>query len=99
MAAFQLTTRAKEDLKSIGLYTKREWGVRQRNIYLNEIDHTFKMLSQQPELGIACSYIRKGYYKFPINSHVIFYKLLVKNKLIIVRILHKNMDINTQLFR
>ncbi|SJM89300.1 hypothetical protein CRENPOLYSF2_1100007 [Crenothrix polyspora] len=34
---YRLTPRALEDLKSIGRYTLRQWGVRQRNQYLQDL--------------------------------------------------------------
>ncbi len=44
--AFQLTTKAKEDLKNIARYTQENWGIKQRNIYLKQIDDVFHAISK-----------------------------------------------------
>jgi toxin ParE1/3/4 len=93
MPSFKLTNKAKSDLLSIGRYTKKEWGIAQRNSYLKEIDEMFNLLGDNPEMGKHCDYIHEGYLKFYIGKHVIFYR--INNHIIeIVRILHESMDHN-----
>lgn len=93
MKPFELTNAAKLDLKKIARFTQNEWGRDQRNLYIRQFDDTFHMLADAPLAGKACSEIRDGYKKFPIGSHIIFYKEGDNAKIIIVRILHKRMDI------
>lgn len=62
MGNYRLTPRALEDLKSIGRYTLRQWGVRQRNQYLQDLDQRFKWLVEQPQLGKHRSDIERGYF-------------------------------------
>lgn len=50
-AIFRVTPRAQEDLINIGLYTIRQWGVKQRNKYLQELDGRFQWLAGNPKLG------------------------------------------------
>ena len=69
----------------------------QRNDYLKVLDNTFHLLADDPELGINCNYIRQDYSKYPQGSHVIYYKENKNNQILIVRILHKSMDINSAL--
>jgi hypothetical protein len=38
MHSFRLASRARDDIKSIGRYTKRHWGKTQRNIYLRDLE-------------------------------------------------------------
>ena len=92
MGTFQLTNRAKLDLKSIAAYTQRKWGKEQRRIYLKQFDDAFHLLAKTPDIGIACDYIKLGYRKFPVTSHVVFYQALSENKIEIVRVLHKRME-------
>jgi toxin ParE1/3/4 len=92
MGTFQLTNRAKLDLKSIAAYTQRKWGKEQRRIYLRRFDDAFRLLSKTPDIGITCDYIKTGYRKFLVTSHVIFYRLLSENQIEIVRVLHKRID-------
>lgn len=96
MAVFRLTERAKEDLRSIGRYTRETWGVEQRNHYLRKLDDAFHLLASAPERGRACDDIRPGYRKYRMGQHLIFYRQS-SNALEIIRILHGRMDIETHL--
>ena len=97
MGDFRLTGKAKADLKSIAAYTQRKWGKVQRNIYALQIDDAFHMLSDTAAVGVRCEYIRHGYRKFPVGSHMIFYRSVSPSEIEVVRILHKRMDAKAQL--
>lgn len=94
---FQLTIRAKEDLKNIAQFTKETWGIAQRDIYLKQIDDVFRVISETPNKGRACDEIRENYYKFSVGKHIIFYRQISKKTVQIVRILHASMDILSHL--
>jgi toxin ParE1/3/4 len=94
---FLLSSKAKSDLIKIARYSQLTWGIAQRNNYLKILDNTFQLLADEPELGINCNYIREGYNKYPQVNHVIYYKEHKNNQILIVRILHKSMDINSVL--
>ena len=96
MSSFDLSKSAHADLKSIATYTQERWGVRQRNAYLKEIDRIFHSLAKNPVMGRACDEILEGYRKFPHGVHVIYYKQL-ESELLIVRILHATMDVDAHL--
>ena len=97
MGTFTLTNKAKSDLKSIAAYTQRKWGREQRGIYLKQFDDAFHLLANSPEVGAKCDFIKLGYRKFPNVGHVVFYRSLSDSKIEIVRILHKRMDVETNL--
>lgn len=97
MQLFQLSKEAKNDLRSIAVFTENRWSRTQRNLYIKQLDEAFLMLAQSPDLGISCDYIREGYKKFPQGSHIIFYKHSTLVKILVVRILHKSMDYDSQL--
>jgi toxin ParE1/3/4 len=94
---FKLSAKAKSDLKSIARYTHENWGREQRNVYLKQMDETFRTLARQSSLGIACDYIKPGYRKFPQGSHIVYYREGTTTKIEIIRILHKNMDVELNL--
>ena len=94
MKPFKLTILAKSDLKDIALFTQRKWGREQRNVYLKQFDDSFWMLSENPDIGKSCDEIRDGYRKFSQGSHVIFYKQTGNQEILVIRILHKSMDVN-----
>jgi toxin ParE1/3/4 len=97
MQLFQLSKEAKNDLRSIAVFTENRWGRIQRNFYIKQLDEAFLMLAESPDLGISCDFIRKGYKKFPQGSHIIFYKHSTSANILVVRILHKSMDYDSQL--
>jgi toxin ParE1/3/4 len=97
MELFQLSKEAKNDLRSIALFTENRWGRAQRNLYIKQLDEAFLMLAQNPNLGISCDYIRDGYRKLPQGSHIIFYKYKLESNILVVRVLHKSMDYDSQL--
>lgn len=90
---FKLTNAAKADLKGIALFTQKEWGRKQRNVYVKQFDDAFHMLADTPLVGKACDYIKAGYKKIPLGSHIIFYKNGASSSIEVVRILHKCMDV------
>ncbi|WP_028869679.1 type II toxin-antitoxin system RelE/ParE family toxin [Psychromonas arctica] len=97
MNKFVLSAKAKSDLIKIAKYTQLTWGQAQRNNYLKLLDNSFQLLADEPKLGVKCNYIREGYSKYPQSSHVIYYKEHKADKILIVRILHKSMDVNRAL--
>ena len=97
MRSFDLTKSAREDLKSIAKFTQERWGARQRNTYLKEIDQVFHALAKNPAMGRECDEVRDGYRKFPHGSHIIYYSQIDSDLLLIVRILHVAMDVDSQI--
>ncbi|WP_426370018.1 type II toxin-antitoxin system RelE/ParE family toxin [Pseudocolwellia sp. HL-MZ7] len=95
MKELVLSAKAKSDLIKIARYTQLTWGTAQRNDYLKILDNTFQLLIEEPELGLNCDYIREGYSKYPQASHVVYYKAHQVNQILIIRILHKSMDVNS----
>ena len=97
MSHFRLTNAAKTDLVKIAKFTQQRWGVEQRNKYLAQLDDAFHQLANNPELGKSCDHIKRGYRKFPVASHVIYYQThasLIK----VIRVLHKHMDVSKSIF-
>ncbi len=92
MASFYLTNAAKADLKEIGRYTRKQWGVAQRDKYLTMLNGCFQDLAIQPLRGQDCSDIRAGYHKYSAGSHVIFYRQIAEDTIEVIRILHGRMD-------
>ena len=93
MAAFKLRAAAKADLKRIAVFTEQRWDRKQRNEYLKQLDDAFHRLAENKEIGKPCDYLRAGYRKFPVSSHIIYYKIGKYDRVEIVRILHKRMDV------
>ena len=97
MSRYTLTHKAESDLKEIGRYTRVHWGREQRNRYLTMLDACFMQLATNPLKGVDCRDIKKGFRKFNVGSHVVFYHIESTDSIEIVRILHSHMDAATQL--
>ncbi|MDT8400007.1 MAG: type II toxin-antitoxin system RelE/ParE family toxin [Pseudomonadales bacterium] len=93
MQRFKLTNKAREDLIGIARFTEAAWGRNQRRFYLKQMDETFHALAADPELGRSCAEIRQGYFKYPRDSHIIFYRLGTESSIEVIRVLHKRMDV------
>lgn len=96
MKPFELTKSAKKDLRNIAKHTENRWGRDQRNLYAKQIDDCFNLLAKTPFVGKQCDFIKAGYRKFPYGSHIIFYREGMESKILIIRILHKNIDIESK---
>jgi len=92
MNAFSVSRAARSDLKNIAAYTQKVWGAEQRRTYLKGLDLALHFLAENPLSGVACNYIVEGLRKHRFESHTIFYEKS-NNDVVIVRILHKSMDI------
>lgn len=97
MISFELTKKAKDDLRNIAQYSEKKWGKTKRNHYIKQFDDCFHQLADNPTIGISVDYIHKGYFKFPQSSHMIFYILETDETIKIIRILHNRMDVKSHL--
>jgi toxin ParE1/3/4 len=96
MKKLQLSPKATTDLDGIWTYTVEQWDTNQAEAYLRNLDGTFQLLRQFPELGRSIEHIRKGYQQILSASHIVVYRI-TGEKLEIMRVLHKNMDVPNQL--
>jgi len=97
MIKYRLTNEAKNDLEKIWIYTYKNFSVKQADKYYRLIIDEFDFLASNPFSGKSVDYIKEGYRVSKIKSHLIFYKLSVDEKIEIIRILHKRMDIEIRI--
>jgi toxin ParE1/3/4 len=93
VADFIVSKKAFDDLLQIGRYTEREWGKSQRNAYLKQLDKSFYALATMPLIGTSCEEVRKGYRKYAMGNHLVFYRQANVVTIEIVRVLHGSMDV------
>ena len=98
MGSFSLTNAAKTDLRNIARFTEHKCGREQRKHYLKGMDDAFRRLADSPEIGASCEYIAPHLRKHPFQSHVIYYDIASATDVLIVRVLHKRMDVSHALF-
>lgn len=82
--------KAREDIKKIWNYSFKEHGEAQADKYFDELIVGMNSIQNNPNIGVACDYIRLGYRQYQVNKHFIFYRLSDK-KIYIVRVLHERM--------
>ena len=95
---YKISKEAEKDLEKIWLYTFETWSLEQADYYYDLLMDEIEYLAENPKNGIYFSQIRKGYFRSRVKSHFIFYRVSVKSDEIeIIRILHQQMDIDSQL--
>jgi toxin ParE1/3/4 len=75
---YHLRSLAQDDLESIWLYTRKQWGVTQADTYLDRLIKRFKWLAENAKMGKSRNDVKKGYYCFLEGMHLIFYILYSK---------------------
>ena len=90
MPAVYVSARAEADIDSIAKYTTNTWGRAQTDAYLAKLDNGFGLLARNSLLGRSCDSIRPGLYRYEIEKHVAFYRI-VSGGIRIVRVLHQRM--------
>jgi toxin ParE1/3/4 len=93
VSLFRVTPRALRDLDAIADYSLAQWGEKQTEKYLDEIEQRFRWLAQNPNAGRARDEIGDGYRSYPQSAHVIFY-IIDKPGIAIIGIPHASMDID-----
>ena len=78
----RLTRQAKSDLKAIYHYTAEHFGEGQAQEYLDGLDYSFDLLTDNPKMGrLLEGQIRRYVYK----SHLVYYEAK-EDQLVIIRI-------------
>jgi toxin ParE1/3/4 len=96
MRCHVLSPRAQADIADIWDYTVGRWGIDQAELYLRQIQAGIEAVAAEPGLGASCDYIRTGYRKSPVGSHMLFYRI-VDDGIDVVRVLHRRMDFGRHL--
>lgn len=96
MSRFVLSPRAQADVDEIWNYTAQRWGDDQAERYLRGIADAVALIAETPERGRPCDHVREGYRKYPVGSHVLFYRMTARG-VDVVRILHQRMDFDRHL--
>ncbi len=94
MAKYHLTNKAVEDLSNIWEYTVDTWSERQADDYYNMLIASCQKITENPQLfGLKYEEIAEGLHGYRANKHIIFYRILADEDILIIRILHQRMDL------
>lgn len=92
MLKLSITPKAESDLTGIWLYTCEEWGAEQADRYLDQLEAGMKQLLSHPLLGADYAHVLTGYRRLQVEYHAVFYQVLAQEEVIVIRILHEDMD-------
>lgn len=82
---------AKHDLEGIYQYGLQQWGQDQSESYLAAIKNQLWLLTEQPLIGVERSELLPHIRSFPIQSHILFYRVAAR-QVEIIRVLHGRQD-------
>ena len=97
MANYYLTNKAVDDLSEIWDYTIETWSEMQAEKYYDLLLASCNDLANNPALGRNYDIVTKGILGFKSGEHIIFYWIISKNEIEIVRLLHGMMDLKSKL--
>jgi len=95
-ARYRVSLLARKDIKSIGRYTQQTYGTEQRRSYLKGMEAKFELCAERPTLHPERSEFDPPVRIAPYQEHMIVY-VGDESGVLIVRVLHKRMDIPAQL--
>jgi toxin ParE1/3/4 len=93
---YRLTEAAADDIEGILTDSFETFGAAQTEAYVRSLHQCLDLLGAHPEMGYSVDYLRRGYRRFPHQSHVVFYTK-VEAGVLIVRILHQRMDVRLEI--
>jgi len=97
MAKYRVSKEAENDLKNLWHYTAQKWSIKQAEIYIKLLLEEFKRLTKNPYNERNYSGVRKDYFGTKVKSHVVFFKIALKNEIEIIRVLHEKMDLKSRI--
>ena len=97
MAKYRFTNKAVEDLADIWNYTFEVWSEIQADLYYEMLINSCLEIAKNPSIGKNYEEITKDLFGYRMNRHVIFYRVISKEIVEIIRILHGSMDLKNNI--
>lgn len=97
MAKVILRQKAIDDLNDIWVYTIDEWSEKQADKYYLSLEFACTQIGKNPELGKEYDGISKNLLGLRTGKHIIFYQVISKDRIEVVRILHERMELKNRL--
>ncbi len=85
---------ARKDIKDIGRYTQKNWGVKQRNLYLGVLDKNINGLLESHRLDRRRDHIKQGLLSCLCQEHMIFFRRDDAGNVEVLRVLGQFMMID-----
>jgi toxin ParE1/3/4 len=93
MAKVILRQEAINDLNEIWLYTFEKWSEKQADKYYSLLEYTCLEIGNNAELGKEYNGVETSLFGLKTGKHIIFYRIITKQEIEIIRILHERMDL------
>jgi len=97
MAKVIFRQNAIDDLNDIWAYTFDEWSENQADKYYATIEFACMQIGKNPEIGSEYKEISNNLLGLRTGKHIIFYQIITKDEIEIVRILHERMDLKNRI--
>lgn len=97
MAKVVLRQEAINDLNDIWQYTFHKWSETQADKYYSELEFACTQIGGNPELGKEYNDISENLLGLRIAKHIIFYQVIDRQEVEIIRILHAQMDLKNRI--
>ena len=89
--SYKLSAEAAADLDAIGDYGIATFGLAQALKYHLALESRFELLGQFPRIGLPTYDLHPGLYRYPYESHTIFFTI-EPDHVFIVRVIHAVAD-------
>lgn len=97
MAKVILRQEAIDDLNDIWAYTFEEWSEKQADKYYATLEFACMQIGKNPEIGKEYDGINSNLLGLRTGKHIIFYQVISKKEIEVIRILHDRMDLKGRL--
>lgn len=97
MVKLRFSRSAIKDLTEIWNYTLENWSENQADKYYKLLYSACLLISKNPEKGNSYDNILSGLRGKRVSKHIVFYRIGKNGQVEILRILHEQMDIKSQL--
>ena len=91
---YHFTASAVADLEEVARYTKEQWGLKQAQLYREELELSIQKVALAPATGRQRAEIGPTIRSFPVARHIAFY-VESQAGITVLRILHPSMDLDT----
>jgi toxin ParE1/3/4 len=96
MVKVHYSKRAVDDLANIWNYTYDEWSERQADKYYMTLIQACQEIASDSRKGKTYEEVAAGIHGLLIYRHIILYKRLAAAEILVVRILHAQMDLKSK---
>jgi toxin ParE1/3/4 len=97
MDRYRLSLQARRQIRELGVFTARRFGLYQAQAYHAGLERTFGLLADFPKMGASAGELLRGARRFRFQSHNIFFT--EEDSTILIRaVFHYSQNVRQELF-